>query len=100
MFIVILVLIEYNVLSKVYSTIIRKFRRNLPAIQDSSLDDDVREEKQKVDAMTSDDLQVNNLVLKNLTKFYGTFPAVKQLSLAVKRLNDFQLINYSIVQIN
>lgn len=94
-FIIVLVLIEFNVLSKIYSSFIRKFRRALPVVQFSTLDDDVSEEKQKVEAMTTDDLQVNNLVLNNLTKFYGTFLAVKQLSVAVKRCElRFAFNNY------
>lgn len=49
------------------------------------MDDDVKAEKQKVDAMTPNDLEVNNLVLKNLSKVYRQFLAVNQLSLAIKR---------------
>lgn len=82
-FVAILILIESNVLSKAYSSIFKK--RSSSPIQDSTLDDDVRAEKRKVDALNSNDLQVNSLVLKNLSKFYGQFLAVNQLSLAVKR---------------
>lgn len=69
-----------------------------PSTQKSSLicmtnaiDSDVINEKIKVNSMTPLDIQANNLVLQNLTKFYGDFLAVKGISVAIKRYVNFQL---------
>lgn len=62
-----------------------------------SIDFDVDKEKKKVEQLTNDDIKTYNLVLKNLTKFYGDFSAVNQLSIALKRfvIRKFSLIKES-----
>lgn len=80
-----LFMIEFRVFSKVIQCTRGTFEGTLPSQQESAIDDDVKEEKEKVDTMSSQDLQVNNLVLQNLSKFYGKFLAVNQISVAVKR---------------
>lgn len=82
---VFLFMIEFRVFSKVAQCTRGTFQGNLPTQPNPSIDDDVTEEKKKVDAMSSQDLQVNNLVLQKLSKFYGQFLAVNQISVAVKR---------------
>ncbi|XP_055297532.1 phospholipid-transporting ATPase ABCA3-like isoform X2 [Sitodiplosis mosellana] len=92
-FIVILWIIEYRIFSKV-----SYFIRGIPkkkltaAVESTVFDTDVREEKNKVNAMTSKDLQVNSLVLRNLKKIYGNFLAVNGISVAVKRSECFGLL--------
>lgn len=54
-------------------------------LSSNAIDSDVINEKVKVNAMTATDLAANNLVLQNLTKSYGSFAAVKGISVAVRR---------------
>lgn len=77
-------LIECNVFSKMFNAILKTFERSIPPLDYSNMDDDVKEEKRRVDAMTPNDLKENNLVLKNLSKVYRRFLAVNQLSLAIQ----------------
>lgn len=56
----------------------------LPSV-DNVPDNDVVAEKQKVNSMTYLDLATNNLVLQNLSKFYGKFLAVNQISIGIKQ---------------
>lgn len=48
-------------------------------------DDDVKRENEMVRSMDESDLNMNNLVLKELTKFYGDFFAVKGISARVRQ---------------
>lgn len=80
---VLLFMIEYRVFSKAAQCARGTFQGKL--LTQPSIDDDVTEEKRKVEAMSSQDLKVNNLVLRKLSKFYGQFLAVNQISVAVKR---------------
>lgn len=62
------------------------FKRSLPErATEDEIDDDVANEKQKVSEMTTTDLQLHNLVLRDLSKYYGNFLAVNQLSIAIKQ---------------
>jgi ATP-binding cassette, subfamily A (ABC1), member 3 len=47
------------------------------------MDDDVQKEKEKINKMELSDLKGKNLVLKDMTKYYGSFLAVNQISLTV-----------------
>lgn len=82
---VLLFMIEFRVFSGAAQSTRGAFEGNLPGQSNNAIDDDVIEEKKKVDAMSSQDLHVNNLVLRKLTKFYGRFLAVNQISVGVKR---------------
>lgn len=63
---------------------IRSFRqRNFPPSQ-CGIDKDVAEEKARIEDMTAADLQASNLILRNLSKFYGKFLAVNQISIGVE----------------
>lgn len=85
-FFVILLIIEYRVLSSVIYFILSFFERKLPPMSENGqIDDDVNDEKRKVNGMTMNDLQTHSLVLASLAKFYGSFLAVNQISIAVKR---------------
>lgn len=92
-------IIEFRVFSKATQCFRGAFEGKLP-IQPlaQGIDDDVIEEKKKVDAMSAQDLHVNNLVLRNLSKFYGKFLAVNQISVAVKRYNLQRISNAVPVQ--
>lgn len=85
-FLVILWIIEYRIIS----IIGRCFRRSSSRpsrihVVSNALDSDVINEKNKVNSMSPEEVESNNLVLQNLTKVYGKFIAVKGISVAVKR---------------
>lgn len=83
---VILLIIEYRVFAGVIYFIHSFFERRLPPMAEhGNIDDDVNDEKRKVNGMTMNDLQTNSLVLQSLSKFYGKFLAVNQISIAIKR---------------
>jgi ABC-type glutathione transport system ATPase component len=56
------------------------------------MDDDVREESEKIQMMTDDELRKGNLVLKGISKYYGTHLAVNQLNLRVNEKECFGLL--------
>lgn len=78
--------IEYRILSRVAAFKNALFKKKLPSVLASDeIENDVKNEKNKVNSMNEYDLQTHSLVLQNLTKFYGKFLAVKELCVAVKR---------------
>lgn len=86
LFIIILWVIEYRIISVIKRYIRRPSTQTSPLIlMSNAIDSDVINEKIKVNAMRPEDLQANNLVLQNLTKFFGDFLAVKGISVAIKR---------------
>jgi len=52
---------------------------------DGHLDDDVEHERKRILYMTADEISSKNLVLDRVTKYYGQFRAVDQVSLCVKK---------------
>nr|XP_029724371.1 ATP-binding cassette sub-family A member 3-like isoform X2 [Aedes albopictus] len=55
-------------------------------------DTDVFDEKQRIAALEEDNLSDHTLVLKEVSKRYGSFPAVKEMSLAVDDFECFGLL--------
>lgn len=93
-FLAILLIIEYTLLSKAVDCIIDLFKKvkkskNNAGSNDAEKDmnSNVEKEKRNVDALTSIDLHFHDLVLRNLTKSYGKFNAVNKISVALKRYN-------------
>lgn len=85
-FFVLLLIIEYRVFAGLNYFVCSFFARELPSPSVNNVaDSDVIAEKQKVNAMTYLDLVTNNLVLQNLSKFYGKFLAVNQISIGIKQ---------------
>lgn len=83
-FITILFLMEFEIFSLAIYYIRSRHKEKLPTIRKSAkINDDVQIEKDKVNKMTEDELASTNLVLRNLTKFYGGLLAVKELCIAV-----------------
>ncbi|XP_055326120.1 phospholipid-transporting ATPase ABCA3-like, partial [Sitodiplosis mosellana] len=92
-FFIILWMIECRIISTIRHYIRRPSSQPSPLLLVSNaIDGDVINEKNKVNAMTRENLQAHNLVLQNLTKFYGDFLAVKGISVAVKRSECFGLL--------
>lgn len=83
---IILLIIEYRVFEGVSYYISSFFERELPApASQTQIDSDVDTEKKRVKQMTMADLEANNLVLQSLSKYYGKFLAVNQLSIGIQR---------------
>lgn len=81
-----LLLIEQGSLRRLISylaSLVR--RRTVPdPLLEEPLDDDVREVKELINAMDVDQLREQSVVLQNVSKFYGSFVAVNQVSLDIK----------------
>lgn len=89
----VLLIIEYRLLASVVYAVLSIFQRQLPPeTEDAVLDDDILAEKQRVNAMSEDDIGFNNLVIKKVSKFYGKFLAVNQISIAIKPAECFGLL--------
>lgn len=83
-FIAILFLMEFEIFSLAIYYIRKRHKEKLPTIKKSAkINDEVQIEKDKVNEMTEDELASTNLVVRNLTKFYGGLSAVKELCIAV-----------------
>lgn len=82
-FFAILLLHEFGQISLVIYYIRGRHKEETPRLSKSKLNNDVQAEKDKVNGMSSKELVETNLVVRNLTKFYGDFVAVKELCIAV-----------------
>lgn len=83
--VIILLLIEHGLFGRITSYVLSLIKRPLPTFEDDRLDDDVKEIKERLNAMTISELREQNLILRNVSKFYGNFLAVNQVSLEIKR---------------
>lgn len=84
-FFTILFIIEQDVLAKAIKIICRPPKKtDHPPKYDNEIDDDILNEKKKANALTLADTHFTNLVLKNISKSYGKFVAVNQISLIVR----------------
>lgn len=84
-FFVVLIILEYRLLEGFAYLLSSVFKRKLPSrSEDNMLDDDVLAEKHRLEAMTMDEIKTHNLLMKQVSKFYGSFLAVNQTSFAIK----------------
>lgn len=85
---IILLLIEHGVFKPIIqlamNLIPRKSSAEL-APEEEPLDDDVCSIKTRINAMNMNDLKAENLILQNVSKYYGGFLAVNQVSLEIKQ---------------
>lgn len=82
---VILFLKELHVLDGLFYRSRKMYSGPPPAeTEDAVMDTDVMVEKNRINAMTNDEIKGTNLVTKGMTKYYGKHLAVNQLSLAVQ----------------
>lgn len=85
-FFTILVLIEFKYISLLIYYIRCHHKKELQSIEATGrINADVQAEKNKVNEMDEDDLEETNLVIRNLTKFYGNLAVVKEICIAVER---------------
>lgn len=94
---IILIIIEYRLLHKTIYCILSYFQRELPLKAEGVDDNDVYKEKIRIDAMQLEDIQTHNLVMQKLSKFYGSFLAVNQLSIGIKKYSFFLFNQFHIL---
>lgn len=84
---VILLSIEYKLFDPLITYILSWIPRKLPPVEteEELLDDDVRAIKEHINTISKNELKSENVVLQNVSKFYGNFVAVNQVSLEVKQ---------------
>lgn len=81
-----LLILEHGVFECIIHLICELFNRKLPPLdKQQDIDDDVLNEKKRIEAMTEADLESTNLVVKSLSKLYGNFLAVNQISVGIQR---------------
>lgn len=81
----VLLLWEFRVFESIFYKGKNIVSSKIPVSEDGYLDSDVQEEKNRINAMGSDEIRSRNLVMQNMSKFYGSFLAVNQLSVAVEQ---------------
>lgn len=90
LFFVILFMIEYRALDWIIYR--KKVPSNIPETEDDVMDSDVFNEKQRIKAMSHMEISQQNLVLRNVTKYYNDFRAVNQLCVGVEQGECFGLL--------
>lgn len=81
----ILLVIEYRILNGLFYKLWSICQRRKGRQPDSGyLDVDVNNEKQKVAAMSSEEISKKNLILRGVSKNYGNILAVNELSIEIK----------------
>lgn len=85
---------DHLVLEKFFNKIMGSFKSppKNPYKNPEEMDEDVRAESDRVILMSDNELKHGNLVLKNLTKYYGRKIAVNQLNLGVNHGECFGLL--------
>lgn len=82
---IVLFLKEFGLLKSLYYKVFRSSDESaLELIPKVALDSDVQAEKIKVRNMSTKDIAESNMVMMDMVKVYGKFPAVKGVSVAVK----------------
>ncbi|XP_055711669.1 phospholipid-transporting ATPase ABCA3 isoform X3 [Phlebotomus papatasi] len=91
---VVLLLKETRVLEGIFYRGKKVLMNPIPETEEEGglLDDDVRVEKERVREMSLTDIEKHNLVLKDMTKYYGKFLAVNQLCVGVESGTCFGLL--------
>lgn len=82
---IILLVIEYGGIKLIKSCIFSFLPRTYPTQNEESIDSDVRAEKERIDRLSLNDLKSETMIMQNVSKFYGKFCAVNQISLSIKR---------------
>ncbi|XP_070068185.1 phospholipid-transporting ATPase ABCA3-like [Drosophila takahashii] len=91
-FFLILFLVEFRVIPVLMFKIRQKLTKMSSPSTDNYVDDDVDQERKRILHMTADERASKNLVLDRVTKNYGQFRAVDQVSLCVRETECFGLL--------
>lgn len=82
---IVLFLIEFGQFKRIIYRLCHKSDdKALEEIPQVALDTDVQAEKLKVRNMSMEEIRESNMVMMDMVKVYGRFPAVKGVSVAVK----------------
>ncbi|XP_037937487.1 ATP-binding cassette sub-family A member 3-like [Teleopsis dalmanni] len=93
LFFAMLIVIEYGLIGEIlYKINCKNCSKKLTAPENGFLDQDVANERHRVANMSTAEVKEQNMVLDRLTKFYGKFLAVNQVSLSVNRNECFGLL--------
>ncbi|XP_055602215.1 phospholipid-transporting ATPase ABCA1-like [Uranotaenia lowii] len=91
----VVLMIDYRTYQEVFAKILNNSKNGEPEINGTvspSMDDDVLAEKQKIGAMSPEDIKNYNLVLRDVSKYYGKFRAVNNISVAIPNSECFGLL--------
>lgn len=80
----ILLLNEYGIFASLYYSVRSRFSKFIVETSNEALDSNVLDEKNRVQNMSTMEVQSNNLVVRNMSKAYGKFLAVNSMSIAVE----------------
>lgn len=81
----ILIIIELGSIKMVKMFILKHFKRAVKSEDiESTMDNDVLAEKIRIEQMSDVELKTQAMVLKNVSKHYGQFTAVKDVSFAIR----------------
>ncbi|XP_058064618.1 phospholipid-transporting ATPase ABCA3-like, partial [Anopheles bellator] len=87
--------VEYGVVQRLFSrnTFKRRSEKTpLEPTSSSDVDSDVLEEKQRVANLSKAEIDAHNLLLRDMTKYYGGFQAVNKLSIGIHHSECFGLL--------
>ncbi|KAH8326811.1 hypothetical protein KR059_012458 [Drosophila kikkawai] len=91
-FFLIIIILEFRLIGELMFKIRQLLSKPPPPPPEGHLDDDVARERERILHMSSDELAAKNLVLDRVTKYYGQFLAVNQVSLCVQEVECFGLL--------
>ncbi|XP_017056192.1 phospholipid-transporting ATPase ABCA3 isoform X3 [Drosophila ficusphila] len=91
-FFLVIIVLEFRLINELMFKIRQMMTKPPPPPPEGHLDDDVANERQRILHMSSDELVTKNLVLDRVTKYYGQFLAVNQVSLCVQEVECFGLL--------
>ncbi|KAH8409301.1 hypothetical protein KR009_012305 [Drosophila setifemur] len=91
-FFLMIIILEFRLINELMFNIRQKFSKPPPPPPEGHLDDDVAAERERILHMSSEELVTKNLVLDRVTKYYGHFLAVNQVSLCVQEVECFGLL--------
>lgn len=81
---IVLIVIEVGTIRMIKQLIFSRMKRHYPD-ENSVTDDDVLREKERIDRMELNELKSEMLVMKDVSKFYGSFCAVNKTSILINR---------------
>ena len=83
LFFVILFMIEFRVFHRLFYMCKRTPHQRMLPDDGTGVDSDVMEEKFRVRNMNYNQLRANNLLVRNMSKYYGSFLAVNDICVGV-----------------
>uniref|UniRef100_A0A182NIG1 ABC transporter domain-containing protein n=1 Tax=Anopheles dirus TaxID=7168 RepID=A0A182NIG1_9DIPT len=84
--------LEYGVVQRLFQRKRKPMAPNTEGSISSEEDSDVLEEKRRIQNLSRTDIDAHNLLLRDVTKYYGNFQAVNNLSIGVNHSECFGLL--------